>query len=223
MDRRIDQLFHDKHTKQAVKFEDVFPGKIGDVDIFTYIVDRSLFRPRDIISFVNECFASTDNNSPTIGAKTVRTAEISYSRKRMRSIADEWRGVYGDLETSMRLLAKLDVRFTLNQVSDQLLEGLCIDMLAGDGTSSGRFTNECSVIANNTSPNYNHLRKCFLEIMYVVGAIGYRRYSGNPFEWSFKNEPILNYSVVNHETTFAVHPLLHRELNLRSDVTSLLT
>lgn len=223
MNSRINQLFRDKYTNKDIAFEDVFPGKIGDVDVFTYMLDRTLFRPRDLIVFVNECFNSADSGATSIGTKTVRNAEIAYSRKRMRSLADEWRSVYGDLETPLKVLSKLEVRFSAKDLTDKMLEDLCIEIIAGDVLEQGRFSSICHSISSNNGMNYSALRKFFIEAMYVVGAIGYRRFSGNPFEWSFRNEPTLNFSAVGEDSLFAIHPMLHREFNIRSDATSLLS
>ncbi len=54
MNSRLNQLFRDKYTNKDITFEDLFPGKIGDVDVFTYMVDRTLFRPRDLERFPHE-------------------------------------------------------------------------------------------------------------------------------------------------------------------------
>lgn len=221
MDKRINQIFKSKHTKDQVWFEDIFPGKIGDSDLFSYMLERSLFRPRDLIVFVNECFAASENGSTSVSAKAVRTAEISYSRKRMRSLADEWRGVFGDLEAPLRALGRLPVRFSINDVDDKILEELCIEVVAGDQGQSGRFATECNVLSQKTRPSYSQLRRTFIEIMYIIGAIGFRRNSGNPYEWSFKNEPMISSHLLIPDTIFAIHPMLHREFNLRSDATSL--
>ncbi len=157
MNARINQIFKDRYTGKDISFEDVFPGKIGDVDVFTYMLDRTLFRPRDLIVFVNECFNSADSGAASIGTRIVRNAEIAYSRKRMRSLADEWRGVYGDLETPLKVLSKLEVRFTAKDLNNKMLEDLCIDILAGDGIEQGRFSSMCSAINDKSGMNYSAL------------------------------------------------------------------
>ncbi|BCA63095.1 hypothetical protein HMP09_2329 [Sphingomonas sp. HMP9] len=150
----------------------------------------------------------------------MRNAEASYSRKRLRSIADEWREAYGDLEQPLNVLRDLDVRFSAKDVSERVLESLCINLMAGDIIAAhGRFVSECDLITRGG--HYNNLRKTFLEILYIIGAIGVRFRKGGLYEWSFRNEPLLDYGALNDDTTFAIHPMLLRALNKRADPTSL--
>ena len=53
VEERLNFLFRDQYTGKKLKFEDIFTSKIGDVDPLHYMLDRSLHRPRDIISYVN--------------------------------------------------------------------------------------------------------------------------------------------------------------------------
>lgn len=218
-DKRINFLFKDQYTNKSISFYDVFSPKVGVQDTFDYILDRTLHRPRDIITYLNECLEAATGNS-AISQKAVRNAEGPYSAKRFRSIADEWREAYGNLEEALNCLRDVDVRFKENDVSDKILENLCIDVLAGDGYKDGVFFIECSTL-NSGNSNYNRLRRKFLEIMYIVGAVGVKMRKGSPYEWSFRNEPVLNYGAINPETNFAIHPMLFRHLNKRADPTSL--
>jgi hypothetical protein len=60
----------------------------------------------------------------------------------------------------------------------------------------------------------------YLETLYIIGVIGVKRSSGSKFEWSFKNEPVLNTSILDDDTRFCVHPMLHRRLNLKADAST---
>lgn len=56
---RVKEVYKRQYTSQDVEFSDVFPNKgkhRGTLPI-DYIVERTLFRPRDAIQFANECFA----------------------------------------------------------------------------------------------------------------------------------------------------------------------
>ncbi len=218
-DKRIAHLFKDQYSSQTPAFEDIFSSKVGTQDTFDYILDRTLHRPRDIIVFINECLDGLGTGTQ-IGQKIVRNAEASFSKKRLRSLADEWREAYGDLEGPINVLRDLDVRFVLKDVSDKLLENLCIELMAGDVIgSSGIFISECEIVVTGSS--YSRIRRRFLEVMYIIGAIGVRMRKGGLYEWSFKNEPLLDYDGINDETIFAIHPMLFRVLNKRADPTSL--
>jgi hypothetical protein len=217
VEERLNFLFKDQYTGKKLKFDDIFTSKIGDVEPLIYMLDRSLHRPRDVISYVNQCFEEAEPGASSISARIVRRAEAEYSNKRFRAIVEEWEGAYGDLEAVMESLRHLSARFSYSDLDDKFFENLCIDLVAGDGVLQGRFISICNGITNNEQPSYHHLRRTFLEVMYIVGAIGVKRASGSKFEWSYKNEPILNMALMENDTKFAIHPMLHRKLNLRGD------
>lgn len=223
VEKRLNYSFKDQYTGKNLRFEDIFTSNIGDITPLDYMLARSFQRPRDIISFVNQCFEEAEPSSTSITAKTLRKAEAQYSSKRFTAISDEWREAYGDLEIAMESLKHLDVRFKYSDLSDDFFNNICLRLVAGDDSYTGKFASICNGIARNDHPNYSYLRKTFIEVLYVVGAIGIKRSSGLKFEWSYKDEPVLNYSVVAPDTTFAIHPMLHRKLNLRSDGSSLNT
>lgn len=217
VEERLNLVFKDQYTGRKVTFEDVFTSKIGDTEPLTYMLDRSLYRPRDIISYVNQCFEEAEPGASSISSKVVRNAEAEYSNKRFKAISDEWGEAYGDLEIALESLGKIGPRFKFRELNDSFFDDICLELVASDHTRSGKFVNICKGVLNNESPSYSHLRRTFVEILYIVGAIGVKRHSGAKYEWSYKNEPTLNFSIVEQDTKFAVHPMLHRRLNLRAD------
>lgn len=215
--KRLNTIFKDQYTSKEIEFDEVFPTKIGEVDSLNYMLDRSLQRPRDVISFVNECFTASDGGTTSIGTKVIRNAEASYSRKRVAALADEWREAYGSLEVALESLGGLEVRFTFADLRDEFFEDLCLRVIVGDGVSIGQFANFCNAAINGPTANYNVVRRAFIEIMYIIGAIGIKKSPGSAFEWSYNSDPTLNFSVVEPTTKFAIHPMLHRHFNIKSD------
>ena len=214
-DKRIAYSFQDQYTNKTANFYDVFAPRVGEQDSFDFILERTLFRPRDLISYMNECLISASGTS-SVSQKNIRAAEAPYSKKRLRSLADEWREVYGDLEDPIGVLRGVDVRFTSSDVTDLLVENLCINMLAGDNTSNyGTFAKECE-LATSVAYSYAMLRRKLLQTLYIIGAIGFKMHKGSRYEWSFRNEPLLGYDGLTIDSSFAIHPMLFRELNKRA-------
>lgn len=219
-DKRINLVFRDQYTKKDIRFEDVFSPKVGAQDTFDYILDRTLYRPRDVITYINECLEAAAG-ATSVSQRAIRNAEGAYSTRRFRSIADEWREAYGDLEEPLNILREVDVRFSLLDITDTMIESLCINIIAGDHTQThGVFSVECNIMSSGSS-NYNRIRQRLVEVLYIVGAIGVKMRKGSPYEWSYRNEPLLNYGAITPDTMFAIHPMLFRHLNKRADPTSL--
>jgi len=214
--QRIAFLFRDQYTSKAVGFYDIFPQRVGTRDTFDYLVDRTLMRPRDLISFMNECISQATGGSSMVGQNQVRNAEAAYSKKRVRSLSDEWVGFYGELDEPISVLRMLPARFSLLDLSDKIIEEMCIKLVAGDSALSGTFARYCDSLANDSLPT-SVVKRRLIEMLYVIGAIGVRVGAGKPFNWSYKNEPLLNYESLDSNSTIATHPMLYREFNIRAD------
>jgi hypothetical protein len=218
--KRINNLFKDKYATRELVFYDVFTPTIAKQDTFDYILDRTLHRPRDVIAFINECLVFAKGQS-RITQQMVRDAEGAYSRKRLRSVADEWREAFGDLENAIGVLRDLDVRFRASDLKDSVLEGLCLKILAGDDPQTGGvFARECGIVSAGQGTYYD-LRRKTLETLYIIGMVGVKFRSGAPFQWSYINEPALSFANLEDEVVFAIHPMLYRELNKKADVTTI--
>lgn len=63
-------------------------------DSFSYIVDRTLYRPREIILFVNDCLEQSAKRLELIDYSLISEAEKKYSKDRLQDIAAEYRFQY---------------------------------------------------------------------------------------------------------------------------------
>ncbi|TMR99979.1 hypothetical protein EJK15_04210 [Nonomuraea basaltis] len=87
-------------------------------DALQYILDRTLMRPRDTISFFNECLAVAAGSSQLTWPQ-IFEAERAYSEKRLLALRDEWKPTYPGIEdvfyaftkTSMPLSKALFTRY----------------------------------------------------------------------------------------------------------------
>ncbi|MDP3590163.1 MAG: hypothetical protein Q8R54_06445, partial [Methylobacter sp.] len=55
VESRLNKLIKRHYTKGDLSFKEIFPTNINGKDAFDYMLDRTFFRPRDIIVFVNDC------------------------------------------------------------------------------------------------------------------------------------------------------------------------
>ncbi|MGO8047899.1 P-loop ATPase, Sll1717 family [Rhizobium johnstonii] len=96
--RRINKLYKKKYTSENVTFDDIFRNKIGNKEPMDYIIERTLKRPRDVISFVNECFQKAQGKTE-VSPKIIKEAESQYSRIRMQALISEWQSAFPSLST----------------------------------------------------------------------------------------------------------------------------
>ena len=120
---RINEVFKSQYTRQDVGFDDIFPAakKGGGQTSFDYMLERTLWRPRDILQFSNECF-NVAFDRERISWRSIVAAENSYSKKRLRSLSEEWSEFYPNLSIVMELLRGRVAEFSRGKITTSQLE-----------------------------------------------------------------------------------------------------
>jgi predicted nuclease with TOPRIM domain len=60
INKRMNFLFRRKYSRENVTFEDVFSEQVSNSgNPFSAIIDKTLYRPRDVINFVNTCLEAS--------------------------------------------------------------------------------------------------------------------------------------------------------------------
>ena len=84
-----------------------------------FILDRTLMRPRDAISFVNEAL-SLSSGRTSISWETLREAESQYSEKRLLALRDEWKSTYPGIEQVMDVFRGYPARMSRDSLRQRL-------------------------------------------------------------------------------------------------------
>lgn len=215
VNRRINSLYRRKYTRENVNFEDLFPHQVGNKDSFDYILERTLYRPRDIISFINHCLDRSVGDA-NVNARHIREAEAEYSRQRHIAINDEWNNAFPMLPYIIKRLAGGPQSQELNEVyTREVIDDLSITAKELDvgrdsvsrllrGYFEGRETEE-------------NVRKTIGALLYRVGVIGVKKSSAEPFSYAHSNESVIDPMSLSEQIKIRVHPMLHRALNIRLD------
>ena len=89
--KRVREVYKRQYTREDVTIKDIFPKAKGAFrhHPIEYIIERTLFRPRDVLQYVNECF-NVALNRERISWDSIHKAEAVYSLKRLRSLKEEW-------------------------------------------------------------------------------------------------------------------------------------
>lgn len=215
VNNRIRTLFRRQYTSEDVLFEDIFTYKIKNKDPFDYIIERTHMRPRDVISFVNECFVAADGQSeiaPTHMAK----AEVEYARKRRDALVQEWRSAFPTLSglltfaTSTRQVA---VDFA------ELIDGSALDELALDICAQGKisfdpmFEFAQAVLDEKSSSRVVFLRN-IVSTLYRVGAVGVKLRPDERFIYADTDDPLISPELLALDIRMRIHPMLHAAYRL---------
>jgi len=219
VDSRIRSLYRRKYTKQDVDFGDLFSLKVGGVEPLTYILERTLFRPRDMVSFVNECLLQAVGQSD-IAPKHIKAAEAEFSRKRLEALYDEWRSTYPSLETVIKLLRRDKEIFAVEDLfrRDSFQETVLAVGTRDDWKIDPLFSVCRAYVEDNATRNLNEVGFAIVEKMYRIGVFGVKLHPDRRYEFSHLDNPILPSGQLTVDTKVRIHPMLHRALGIGAQV-----
>lgn len=206
------------------------PAKRGH-DPVQYILSRTLMRPRDAISFLNECLAEATGHE-SISMENIHAAEKRYSEGRLNALRDEWRDPYLDIDWVFRQFEHSPARFTRSILTEMLDK---VALLIGDDKFRGRSWLEplCAPIWSSGSEsrtwtqNYGDLTR----LLYRIGFLGIAKHNevrakGHTFKDAKRAEVIYSYDqpnflIQNREILepiqFEIHPAFHDALKITHD------
>jgi len=215
INKRIGLTFRRRYSPQKqVLFEDVFSDKIRNQLPFDYIVERTLLRPRDLISFVNECLKAADHKT-SISPSDVYTAEAHYSQFRYEALLDEWRSAFPSLSAGLELLRGSEASFKLSDLEDGRLDHIALEAMAQGKSSADPLTKAAVMHCESPSP---HTRKTFARtvaaVMYRVGSVGLKLSPNDPVQYCHRDRPIIGIQEIGDETGVRVVKMLHAFLRI---------
>lgn len=144
VDKRIRRTAKDRGN-QSVGFDDVFPQDMvihgaakSSKNTLTYIEERTLQRPRDIIEFVNLCFIQLFQERKTqLTASMIKKAEEKYSENRFTSVTEEWTSIYPGLDVYAKFLHEFRGNFKFSEFRGKVKEFLITEKCDDDDCYEG--------------------------------------------------------------------------------------
>ena len=214
---RVNQMFKLQYSGGVIGFQDIFPSRVGNSDALDWMIDRTLMRPRDIISFVNEGLSAADGVTE-VTVTNLRKAEVSYAQKRRDALLQEWFSAYP----------------TLNKVIDLFIDGNSVgktfDDLMGDPVANfalgisleNKIAHDpihdvCTAFVQGKNMTDLKVIAEAAAVAYRVGAIGLKLKVGDPFIYSHINEPLIAASTMGADTRTRLHPMLHGAYRLQDN------
>lgn len=173
---------------------------------FNYVVDRTLYRPREIIQFCTEIknAAIQDQELPPLNYRTISSAEFVYSEKRTQDIAAEYRFQYPGLLSIFETFRGLS--YNLERVD---LEYHCLEIITGERKIDLEATNWTK------GQESDFLITVLWQVGFLraqaIGGLKAKRRSGSSYLGPHQIFN-LNLSTI---TRFHVHPMFRAFLGLR--------
>ncbi len=215
IDKRIGAAFRRKYSPQRqVLFDDLFTQKIKGQSAFDYMVERTLLRPRDLISFTNECLEVSESRAE-ISPSDIAKAELKYSQYRFEALLDEWRVAYPSLPLAMELLRNRENAFSVSEFPDGAIDNLCLEIVAMRGHTKNALAKAASTVVDDPCPRSRNAFKTVLaSILYRVGAVGLKLSPQEATVYAHRNRPIVQPGEIDEKCGIRVVKMLHAYLRI---------
>jgi len=215
--RRVNEVFRHRYAKVEVDLKSLFPSDRRNESALPYIFERTFFRPRDVISYVNQCLALAEDR-PRISWQVIHDAEEKYSKGRLKSLFDEWLARYPSLQRVSEMLAGLPATFNRSAFTD-----LALNDLASSLAEKGNEDDIGRLCENLLTPDCRHtladLTSASLRLLYHVGMIGVKMSSESGRLWSYRGDEELSQGDMKRATSFKIHKMFWRALRVRTNDT----
>lgn len=213
LDKRVNHLVRQTYTKQLVGYKDLLPTRMDNKPAITYMIERTLMRPRELIEFFNNCIVLAEAH-PSINKKMLLTAEGEYSKNRLRSLQDEWLADYPTLIDFTFLLRKKQKQFRLEDLDNSDLHEFCLDYAVKYPERKDALSSQAKTAAEGLTSF-----SCFLSfafhIFYRVGVVGLKTETFETTGWSYKGPSTISADTIDCKTRVEIHPTFWRVLGIR--------
>ena len=205
LNSRVNFLFERQYTKDNVFLKHILPtNQIERMDATEYILSRTFNRPREAILFLNECIEKAEGES-RVSIGTLRSAEVTYSKQRLRSLGDEWKLDYPCLVDYTRILVRRPRCFRLESITDSELEEFAVGLLGSKEDCKDPVIDQAAVCYLNGSGSSEKFKEDLFKIFYRVGLIGVKTDTFVSRQWSYLDEPFLTDGQIKPVSSIEVH------------------
>lgn len=212
IDARINEVFKRKYTGRKVALSEIFPKDRGNERALPYILERTFLRPRDVISFVNECLSCAEGRS-RITWSVLYNAEEKYSQKRLRSVLDEWTQLFPSLKHAINIIRGMPESFVISDIKHEVVEVAIISAAADGGEDElGRLAVE--FLSPDKKVRVGSFICIALAVLYHVGVIGLKQSATSPFAWGYRGGRNFTHDDIGDGCHFRIHKMFWREFGI---------
>jgi hypothetical protein len=213
LDRRVDRLIRRRYTGAAVSWADIMPSRVNRTSAADYLIDRTMYRPRDLIVFFNICIDQAVGK-PEITAQMILHAEGEYSQKRLRSLLDEWHVEFPELEACTAILKRSPSQCVLSDISLERITDLCLDLAAAENGPRS-FIRDMAEKVTDDKIKPSEFRARLMGVFYRVGLVGLRIETSTAPSWAFRHAPTIPTAAIKEDSRVYICPMFWRALGIK--------
>lgn len=182
-------------------------------DGFKYMLDRTFYRPRDVISYVNHAIEVADNKA-YFTLDILRKAEIDYSNDRLQPIEDEWGENYGEIRKVLKFLHGKHNGFNFKNIKEDEFADIYLE-----DSPSKRFNGELLewiLDWQKEKINFSKFLQSILYVLYQFGIVGIKKSATYPIQFIYEKNVSLINTDINNDSKIYVHKAFYSSLKINT-------
>ena len=216
VDKRISFLFKHQYTNVNISFEDLFPSTNSrNGDAWQYLLQRTFWRPRDILHFVNYCLSQSVEKN-LVEWSAIYRAEKEYSKDRLKGLYEDWYDIYPSLQYMTYILSSTKEIVSIEDLHQALSEDVILNLY--QVFKKNEINDEVtSIIYNFIDENICHKDDVTFEVLscfYRTGIIGISDNLPDSFDWSFRHSSHKSNFECSQSKWIKVHKMFHQALHI---------
>lgn len=218
--KRFGKMFKDRYSSSKILGEDDFFGKRKNVSVLNYVIERTVLRLRDAISYCNAIigFMYRESRGFPITYSVASQSESVYSKGRVKSLVDEWAEYYPELDKLLKaFVAGRREKFTFSDITNDE-KGAIINQIGE--IYEGRDARGYKVLKDKVNTDYavydnlNSPLFAAVYILYKCGSVGLNvKGTTKGYSWSDSGDD-LSLDKIDVDTKIKVHPMYHSAFNV---------
>jgi hypothetical protein len=180
----------------------------------TFILDRTLMRPRDAIAYLNEGFVLAGGR-PRLSWNDIQRAERPYSINRLSALRDEWKATYPGIDRLFDVFTHCVCPMTRENITG-LLDEAAMLLAKGDFPGEQWMTDLAQPIWDNSAAEWVDMYYPLLRLLFNLGFLGCGSETGSPLY--IHDDPEYGEQASNFDSAakFYIHPAFRIALDIET-------
>ena len=218
IEERLNKLFRQRYTGQRVTWENVLPREIKAVPTRSYLIDRTLKRPRDVIAFVNKILSAAEGAMLPLSSRAVLSSEPSYSRERVSNLVREWQACHPLIQIYLSVLGGSSGRVVVRDLGEDELASIALEVDALSREPSDEVERIAArVFKRNKETAWPPVAQALVACLFKVGAVAVKLHADVPFKYCYDEYSTIQAAEILPDTKLLVHPMVAPALGVASE------
>lgn len=209
LEKRLN-IVSEQHLTVKAAFEKIYNRGISGFD---YVLERTFYRPRDIISYVNHAIENA-NNKTYFTLDVIHRAEISYSIDRLHAIEDEWGENYGDIKELYEFLVGKYNGFRVRNIKEDEFANIYLSDKI-DENFKGELR-DTILKWKDDKIKFVTFFKEVLFILYNIGIIGIKKGPTYKVCFFYDKDLLITLNDINSDCKIYVHKAFYSALKINT-------